>query len=76
MKRLPHVEDLIGLIHEKTAEAIDKTPAPQEKVAHMEFMVPIAGELQKVAQKLREHDATAITYADVQKFAMQLMEAN
>ena len=76
MKRLPHVDDLIDLIHEKTAEAEERTPAPQEKVAGAEYVVPVAGELHKVAQKLRAHDPTAITYGDVQKFAEQLMGAN
>ena len=73
MKRIPHIDSVINLIHEKTAAAREDTPVPQEKVASVNYTVPIANELNKVAQKLRDHDPTAITYADVHKFAEQLM---
>lgn len=73
MKRLPHVDDLIQLIHQETVKT-EKTASVQSEVP-VEFVVPAAEGLYKVAEQLRSCDPEAVTYSDVEKFASQLLES-
>jgi len=71
MRRLPNVNNLVAQITQRAAEE-KRVFEKQAKAPAPEYIVPVAQELQKVAELCRSGGAT-VTLGDVQEFAQRLM---